>query len=44
MMLECPEPARFHALEVSDAYRQADGPPLTVVPLEEAFIALVRKS
>lgn len=44
MMLECPEPARFDALEASDAYRQADGPPLTVVPLEEAFIALVRKS
>lgn len=44
MMLECAEPARFDALEASEAYRSADGPPLTVVPLEEAFIALVRRA
>ncbi len=44
LMLECPDPSRFDALEGSDAYREAAGPPLTVVPLEEAFIALVRKA
>ncbi len=43
MMLETAEPARFDALEATEAYRDADGPPLTVVPLEEAFIAMVRK-
>lgn len=43
MMLECADPKRFDALEASDAYRAVAGPPLTIVPLEEAFIALVRK-
>jgi ABC-2 type transport system ATP-binding protein len=44
MMLECADPTRFDAVEADESYRAAEGPPLTVVPLEEAFIAMVRRS
>jgi ABC-2 type transport system ATP-binding protein len=44
MMLECADPTRFDAVEGDETYRRAEGPPLTVVPLEEAFIAMVRRS
>ncbi len=42
--LESEDPSRFDALEADEGYRAAEGPPLTVVPLEEAFIAMVRRS
>jgi ABC-2 type transport system ATP-binding protein len=44
MMLECADPSRFDAVEADEHYRAANGPPLTVVSLEEAFIAMVRRS
>lgn len=44
LMLECADPTRFDALEADEHYRGAAGPPLTVVSLEEAFIAMVRRT
>ena len=41
LSMELPEqPMNTMAVAILD---RADGPPLTVVPLEEAFIAMVRK-
>ena len=44
LMLEHASPDAFASLENSDGYRQAGGPTLAKVPLEEAFIAIVRQS
>lgn len=44
LTLESADPRAFDAIEASLAYRAAGGPLLTIVPLEEAFIAMVRRS
>ena len=44
MMLEHANPQAFEAIASSDAWREAGGPVLETVPLEEAFIAIVRQS
>lgn len=44
MMIEHANPAAFEAIASSDAWRDAGGPNLETVPLEEAFIAIVRQS
>ena len=44
MMLEHANPEAFDSIEHSEIYRHAGGPRLETVPLEEAFIAVVRQS